>query len=315
MKNNNGFTIVELLVVIAIIGLLISLLLPAIQASREYARRSHCANNMKQIALAMNAYHDTLKSLPPGNLVKVLTPEDDKLPEGACHPGAQIYCGSIGWPAFILAQLEQPNLYEKVDFDVLAYTPVTGEGTNHDAASLHGNSLNSFVSQNMPPVFSCPSAIRQSSCHKDYSINGRAEYPECVKNDALFFFNSGTRFSDVKDGLSNTFLVLEKTHYTKWIDEDDKDDKERVTTFGVNPFFWVNLGGQGYAICAKDGQKLRMNTVYKIRPTRGYVRSDHPKGVNAAMCDGSVHFLDERMDYDLYRALFTHAGKEPVNFP
>jgi len=95
-KNYSGFTLIELLVVIAIIALLISLLIPAIQAAREAARRSQCTNNVKQMVLAMNVYHESLKSLPPGNLVL------DELRENACHVGRQVYCGSIGWPVFIL---------------------------------------------------------------------------------------------------------------------------------------------------------------------------------------------------------------------
>ena len=306
----------ELLVVIAIIGLLISLLLPAIQAAREAARRTQCANNMRQMALAMNVYHDALKSLPPGNLVKVLTEEDNELPEGACHHEGKVYCGSIGWPAVILAQLEQSPLYERVDFDSIAYTPTAGESSKHPAKSPHGNEKNRFAAENMPSVFQCPSALRQSQHHKDYGVNGIGGYPESTKNRALFHHNSSTRFSDVTDGLSNTFMLLETCHHNWWLKGNDKVLTE--TVYGANPFFWLDALGQGYAVRSYTAfeilYELPINGRNSSAATRG-VRSDHPKGVNAVMCDGSVHFLSEKIDFKLYKALFTHAGKEPVKFP
>jgi len=110
MMKKHGFTLIELLVFIAIIALLISLLIPAIQAAREMARRSQCSNNMKQMALAMNVYHESLKTLPPGNLCL------EELSAKSCHQINAIYCGSIGWPAFILPYLEMGNLYDSIDF-------------------------------------------------------------------------------------------------------------------------------------------------------------------------------------------------------
>ena len=116
---NTGFTLIELLVVIAIIALLISLLIPAVQAAREMARRSQCTNNVKQLALAMNVYHESFKSLPPGSL------RLEKYLNEGCHKDLtpNQYCGMIGWSVFILPQLEQTSLYDKVDFEVEAYTP------------------------------------------------------------------------------------------------------------------------------------------------------------------------------------------------
>jgi len=240
-EKQHGFTLVELLVVIAIIALLISLLIPAIQAAREAARRSQCANNMKQMALAMNVYHESMKSLPPGNLIL------DELCDKTCHQAGAVYCGSMGWPVFILAQLEQISLYDQVHFDALAYTPVTGDICAHDNEGGIGDPLNRFVAENMPSVFTCPSARKLSPYHKDYGVNGDRKYPESSDPwDGLFAWNSGVRFSDVKDGLSNTFLMLEASHFHWW--KYNGEGEVIKTKSGSNPFFWVNGGGQGYVI-------------------------------------------------------------------
>ncbi|MCL2348263.1 MAG: DUF1559 domain-containing protein [Planctomycetaceae bacterium] len=308
---NRAFTLIELLVVIAIIALLISLLIPAVQAAREMARRSQCANNMKQLALAMNVYHESMKSLPPGNLVL------EELRKKACHVDSNVYCGSMGWPVFILAQLEQMPLYEKVHFDALAYTPVTGDICAHEQEGPQGAPKNQFVAENMPEVFRCPSALRLSPFHKDYGVNGHREYPESNGGwDGPFQFNSGIKFSDVKDGLSNTFLLLEACHHHWW--KYEGSDKVEQTKLGCNPFFWVNGGGQGYVISeygtSKASYRLAINTTDVENPTRG-ARSDHPKGINAALCDGSVHFISQGINFDVYSKLFTKSGNEDVRLP
>ncbi|HRX78605.1 MAG TPA: DUF1559 domain-containing protein, partial [Pirellulaceae bacterium] len=99
----SGFTLVELLVVIAIIGILVALLLPAVQAAREAARRMQCGNNLKQIGLSMHNYHDTYKTLPPGYLMKRTSPT-------VCLPNLN----SWGWGALLLPFMEQSPLHDKL---------------------------------------------------------------------------------------------------------------------------------------------------------------------------------------------------------
>ena len=309
----HGFTLIELLVVIAIIGLLVSLLLPAIQAAREMARRSQCTNNMKQMALAMNLYHESLKSLPPGNLYL------EELAEKACHHINSVYCGSIGWPAFILQYLEQEPLYDTIDFLKLAYTPETGDRSFHEENGPMGDAANRQAGENMPSVFACPSVMRQSKHHKDYGINGFDGFPQSLQTgDGMFYVNSGIRFSDVKDGLSNTFLMLETCHHRKFIPREGGDMIETLT--GLNPFLWLNELGQGYALAScgipSEGKQLKLtiNTHDPYIPTYG-ARSDHPGGVFASMGDGSVHFVSEKIDYTIYLGLFTRSGNEDVKLP
>jgi len=156
--NKSGFTLIELLVVIAIIALLLYLLIPAIQAAREMARRSQCSNNLRQMALAMNVYHESMKSLPPGNLIL------EELKDNACHVAGKVYCGSIGWPAFILPYLEQMSLYDQIDFNSYAYCPNPEDNGDHEGFAL--GEKNRFAGENMPSVFTCPSVKRQSIYHK-----------------------------------------------------------------------------------------------------------------------------------------------------
>ena len=308
---NTGFTLIELLVVIAIIALLISLLIPAVQAAREMARRSQCTNNVKQLALAMNVYHESFKSLPPGSL------RLEKYLNGGCHKDLtpNQYCGMIGWPVFILPQLEQTPLYDKVDFEVEAYTPEPGDPTHEHSGKIpHGDAKNKFVGENMPPVFSCPSAmlIAAPGTHKDYGVNGAEGWPERVSehDKAVFWSNSGVRFSDIPDGLSGTFIIGECIH-SGW------QEGERIT-YPCNPFFWVNNSSQGYVLYAEpyygEAGNYRINDKNVLWPYRG-VKSDHRGGATMACCDGSVHFINEKIDFEVYRGLFTRSGSEYVKIP
>src|SRR5438132_11206969 len=128
MRKRSAFTLIELLVVIAIIAILIALLVPAVQKVREAAARIQCENNLKQIGLAMHAFHDTNKGLPPGYVAT------------AAYPGTS---PGWGWAAFILPYIEQAPLYRQINFS----QPLQGQATI----------------QNVIPLYLCPSDIVPTS--------------------------------------------------------------------------------------------------------------------------------------------------------
>ena len=196
-----GFTLVELLVVIAIIGILIAMLLPAVQSVREAARRIQCANNLKQMGLAMLNYESSHRHFPPGYL------ESDS-------PFRAYY-----WSAFTLPFLEQSPLFNSIEFD----QPFNLVGTpNYQAAAVY------------LPVYQCPSSGVPQNAIDGQGIVGRAPstYLACASgllgfesgaqpyvgnsssniSDGIFFENSETRHASISDGLSNSVMVGESLH-------------------------------------------------------------------------------------------------------
>jgi prepilin-type N-terminal cleavage/methylation domain-containing protein len=205
-----AFTLVELLVVIAIIGVLVALLLPAVQAARESARRMQCGNNLKQMGVAIHNFHDTMLKLPPVHLG---------------GPGS-IYKSGTGF-IVLLPYLEQQNLYEKFDT-----TTEYDQGINPAAAALPGSSLK---------VYQCPTRGRQSGRMSDAApqVGATGDYAFCSVATANFQHQhqseavllgmmigaaskpngmpwaARTAMKDVTDGLSNTAMLGEKHIHTK----------------------------------------------------------------------------------------------------
>jgi prepilin-type N-terminal cleavage/methylation domain-containing protein len=301
-----GFTLVELLVVIAIIGILVALLLPAVQAAREAGRRGQCANNLKQLTLGCQNYCDTYKVLPPGSTGTMSG--NSSFPAGWSDPSVGSCCpwGHFSWSAVLLPFVEQQTLYETIDFRVPAYAQTIMEnGTNRGPA---GSVVNSFAARNAPPVFTCPSAhrVQPPNEYKDYAINyGTGTCcPERSQEgmDGIAFVNSFLRLSAITDGTSGTFQFLEQAHFGNhsWVGYNQ----------GTNEFIWVHHVSQGYVTCAEhNGTPTPPNS--RIWNHRG-AHSDHPGGVQVSMVDGAVRFLTNHIDYTVYRATFTRSGGESV---
>lgn len=294
----NGFTLVELLVVIAIIGVLIALLLPAVQAAREAARRAQCANNLKQMALGIHNHHDVNGAFPPGNYHRNSTNNAWKR-------------GSIGWPAYILPYMEEENLYDRINFDVDAWTSSEAD-PYFNRFGAHGNSANQFAAQNMPNAFVCPSAERVGSEleFKDYAMNGGNQLSSCcperaINSNGVGYKNSEVRFADITDGTSNTFLFLEQDHSSEASDMVGKP---------ANPFFWVTHSSEGLALSHQGGTSFPPNH-RQTRLSCRTARSDHPTGIQVAYCDGSVGFVAETIAQNPWRALFTRNGGEVFDRP
>jgi prepilin-type N-terminal cleavage/methylation domain-containing protein/prepilin-type processing-associated H-X9-DG protein len=306
-----GFTLVELLVVIAIIGILIALLLPAVQAAREAARRMQCSANEKNIALALAAYENTHGTFPPSRVGCDGSPR-------CTHTYQRV--GTSGLVT-ILPHLEQQAVYDMFDFTIGPWYPaVFGMAwfpTNKDAIAQR------------PPVYVCPSDESPPYSEKtkntggiDYGVTrvavgsyalvaGTIGASEGGPTDQMKYRNTGTFFNlypvklrEVTDGLSKTMFVGEVVEsYTddssnRWSISARELDVHRST---ANPLNTPPRQGDTF-------------TTNGITPN-GAFASRHPGGANFSFGDGHVQFLDDNIDFRLYRAMSTRAGEENFEMP
>ena len=180
--SRRGFTLVELLVVIAIIGVLVALLLPAVQASREAARRSSCVNNVRQLIIALHDYEHAKEHFPAGSTN--LTGPIKNLPQG----------DHMSWIARILPDLGEPARFRQIDFTVGAY-----------------HKLNNPMRQTMIRTLYCPSwpgADGPISCYA--GVHNDKEAPIDADNNGILFLNSKITIDDLRDGSAYTLFVGEK---------------------------------------------------------------------------------------------------------
>jgi prepilin-type N-terminal cleavage/methylation domain-containing protein len=288
-----AFTLVELLVVIAIIGILVALLLPAIQAAREAARRTQCTNNLKQMALAMHSYSDAHGRMCMGN--------------SFFGPGGYPRYDSeraYGWPAFLLPFIEQQGLYDTINFNVPPY--VNEQADNwFDKYGPSANTTNKVACESMPPAFVYPSATRmgKESEYKDYAINGGQEWccAERAATSGIANRNSGYRLTDITDGTANTFMFLEQRNWANLPVGDGAFNKP------VNPFLYVIHQTNGYAT-----GNYPPNAPQPTRSTCRTARSDHPGGLMASLCDASTTFVSDSIALAVWRATFTREGMESL---
>ena len=264
-----GFTLVELLVVIAIIGVLVGLLLPAVQASREAARRSQCSNNLKQIGLALQNHHNSFKEFPPGTQYG----DDD-----------------YGWGCMILPMLEQGQIRERID--IAADEPGV---TIPFQAGVTDQVLSSFI---------CPSNpmdMLNSPIRGDVGGHGRSDYKGCLGSGGgaitgmfgkIKYFAKPTRIKDVLDGTSHTFAVGDG--YTKFMIEIDGPDHPNAHDFGV----WIGTNSQHQNVVAETDLKHIPNG-----DRDDSFASSHPGGVQMAFADGSVQYVSENVDMETYSYL------------
>lgn len=310
-RRARGFTLIELLVVIAIIGVLIALLLPAVQAAREAARRAQCINNLKQIGVALNNYHDSNQCFPPGyssywkqDGSDFMRAEDDIGPGWA-------------WGSMILPQLEQRALHDSINFSHTMTASV------NDTAQLLRCS-----------VYLCPSDSTNLTVPVRDQTNTQTLYTVACANyvgmygtgeigfapgggNGIFFRNSNIRFADILDGSSNTAAVGERSHnlsYVTWTGRavggflfKTSSIEGGTDTFSAVPeeSFTMILGPVGI----DDGPRTPNHP-------RAHVEdywSRHPGGVNFLFADGSVRFIKNGITPQNFQAIATRAGSEVVS--
>jgi prepilin-type N-terminal cleavage/methylation domain-containing protein len=331
LRGRWGFTLIELLVVIAIIAILIGLLLPAVQKVREAAARMSCSNNLKQLALAFQSYHDANNKFPPGVYAPPHAYTVTNPATGAVNwiapwrdPNGNQPWGVYSWSAIILPYLEGDNVHRLIDFNQPAWSDFVEEtrppssrvpstGTHNRGPANSAASAGTRVAANsMPKVFVCPSAVRNkpANAFKDYAITyGHDIQAECcperrLNNPAapwrgMGWLNSDVKIAGVTDGTSSTLLLLEKTHSINhsWCGNS-------TTRAGCNQFFWVHHISQGF--------------VHPWRPINSTIddarapASDHTNGVLVAFVDGHVWFMNNNIATATYRALHSRDGGEVI---
>ncbi|MEW4562713.1 DUF1559 domain-containing protein [Bremerella sp. JC770] len=292
----SGFTLVELLVVIAIIGVLIALLLPAVQQAREAARRMQCRNNLKQVGLAIHNYHDTYQKLPSFHNY-----------------------GLWGWASSILPFLEQDNLRETAGMNSYTF----GEAVNGTAGTEAQDALATIL-----PSLRCPSSTAPETFTHDSVEYGVISYAASrgysqagykadkgANNGALM--NSGgdhannpyIDFAAVIDGLSNTFAVGEVSAR--------KDGWEG----GPVPRGYAFWAGSPENTNAERQSTLSRCVSHSLNDTSHWCfTSQHIGGGHFVFCDGSVQFISEEIESDrnstaagwyqssLYDTIYTNAN-------
>ncbi len=305
-----AFTLVEVLVAIFIIAILIALLLPAVQAAREAARRMQCANNLKQLALAVHAYaagnRDFLPMLVPASFDWKLRP----IRGGAFYRVSGNTPQSFSWKATLLPYHEQQALFDRIDFGQGALTqanlPVartlmsihlcpSGPGGSRvvkDVSAINpNNTAQTTVWSDVNAVLSDYRAVAWVKGHPDYLGCWGSSVTEIGTEQNL------PALRDVTDGLSSTILLVEQGGFP-----DRYDGKENVEP---NYFRWS--GGWISWDDAYIGWASGIN-----RSNAGYVFAFHSGGANVAMADGSVHFLQESIDPAVLKALGTREEGEAI---
>lgn len=282
-----AFTLIELLVVIAIIGVLMGLLLPAVQKVREAASRVRCQNNLKQIGLALHGYHDRMSRFPPGYACSTPWPNNDS--------GT-----GWGWAAYILPDIEQDALFRQLNFKVNCSDPTMAGPVRTSVR-----------------VFTCPSDVSPGTVTVGASQLGWASYVACNGNDGVDdngtpphtgVFVSGSAFSisDIIDGTSNTLLVGERSttmSLATWVGAVPGAAVPSVRAPG-------NFSGSSALVLGHCGPHLPNDAIVTDADA---MSSAHTGGVQFLFGDGSVHMISNAIPQSVYDALATRAGGEVVD--
>lgn len=330
-RKNAGFTLVELLVVIAIIGILIGMLLPAVQSVREAARRTTCLNNMRQLGLALHNYESALQAFPPSRSLYPDGTDKKTIPSHLTNnSGAQTAFQS--WSTTILPYIEQNNLANTFDYHQPWYD---------DAASTNIDTI-----QQQLNLFLCPSAPGGDGRTDPYHVVGAAagdygsinEVKKKVYTDVMGVPDPGSnaragllskyqrnRIGSCLDGTSNTIFLAECAGQPEvWIASGPMtmDDFANYTDDKVVNFNGqlVPADGTGWADpdCGFSINGATPDGLNKYGPAMmnainvSEVFSFHSGGASFVMADGSVHFVQENIDVATFVALCTRAGGEVV---
>jgi prepilin-type N-terminal cleavage/methylation domain-containing protein/prepilin-type processing-associated H-X9-DG protein len=336
-RPHRGFTLIELLVVIAIIAVLIALLLPAVQAAREAARRAQCVNNMKQLGLAIQNYHDVSNSFPPGRIWK----------PSATQAFPTILAGVQNTPWFVLMlpQFEQQALYNSFNFALGAEGPnqpfplgflanVTVESLKVGLFQCPSDSINTY--QFPPPLNVGPLATAVLTRGNYAAAWGNTNWGQGVGNESVlttaylqsaFGHNGQISFASVTDGSSNTVFMSEVLQGTgsdvrglMWsVTAGASSFNSRLAPNGLIDFLGQFNGFDqlsGATSCVNDpvhGLPCAAQTNHGSNTAFSASRSRHSGGVNSLFGDGSVHFMKNSINPAIWVGLNTIQAGEVIS--
>ena len=311
---HQAFTLVELLVVITIIGILIALLLPAVQAAREAARRVQCCNQFKQVGLALHNYHSVYECFPPGN-----TQWNGYVSTAECgeFPGTQYYCG-FGWAALILPFHEGENLFDTFDFSGQMTWFTDSDPVNVENCIVAGTKLGIYICPSDPQgdeLVSRTGGGHMPGATSDYEDNGRSNmagvidsrsatcassyinYFRLFKADGIMANVDSCKIVDISDGTSNTLMIGEVT---------GRGPGSHVGFYWASHDVASTVGGINSAPNSIPGE-----CPYSAGRGCGF-SSFHPGGAHFTLADGSVQFISENIDAETLKRLTTRAGGDVV---
>ncbi len=308
--NRRGFTLIELLVVIAIIAVLLALLLPAVQQSREAARRTECRNNLKQLGLALHGFHDNYTVFPASGWTQA----------GAGNPAGKF----VGWRPLILPFIEQTGLQKLYDFDSNWW-----EGTNPTAAGVtvktflcpstpNRREILSAVAKPPRPAVTFPVPIAGADYEAIQGVQPSAVNPtlyNAFNRFSVMHRNSANSFRDITDGSTNTIMVVEcagrPTVYRGRRENPTLANDQGICwadSEGPFSFDGANSSGTVEGCLPANGCNSTMNRKNDNEPY-----SFHSGMANFLFADGRVQSISEAVDFNVFAALCTRGANEVIS--
>ncbi|MFO0901538.1 MAG: DUF1559 domain-containing protein [Pirellulales bacterium] len=313
-RRSVGFTLVELLVVIAIIGILVALLLPAVQAAREAARRASCVNNMRQLGLGLHMFHDVNQVFPASGWTTV----------GPGNPAGKY----VGWRPLTLPYLEQQNVKDLYDFNLNWW-----EGTNPTVAAVPlkifrcastptGMEVTSAVAKSPRPAMTFVNPVAPTDYEAVMGVQPASINPHLpvaiyssTNRFSVMYRNSTSKIADVLDGTSNTVMVVECAGrprvYRKRIAQPALfNDQGICWADSEGPFSLDGAAADGSLEGCGVNCSAAMNRRNDNEPF-----AFHPSGANFLFVDGRVQLISETVSLRVLAALVTAASDEVVEMP